>query len=301
MRAADLIRDAAARLAAVGVPSPRVDAELLLAHAMGVSRSRLITAAPDAAQIEVFLDLIDRRCQRIPLQHLTGTAAFRHVELAVGPGVFIPRPETEHVAQIAIDEARLLRNPVVVDLCTGSGAIAIAVATEVPGAQVHAVEISEDALAWSRRNVSAAAEAVVGAGSQLHLHHGDATAVTGVDGPLSDLVGLVDVVISNPPYIPDAAVPRDPEVRDHDPHLALFGGPDGLDVVRGLVDESARLLREGGLLVIEHAEVQGVPAGEAPPTGSVGSVLEGGPWGDVSTGADLTGRPRFTRARRLAG
>jgi release factor glutamine methyltransferase len=192
--------------------------------------------------------------------------------------VFIPRPETELVAQVAIDALAEQPAAVVVDLCAGSGAVALAVATEVPGAVVHAVEQSAEALAFLKRNVTAYSAAVA-------VVAGDAT------DPLllSHLAGTVDVVTANPPYIPDGMVPREPEVRDHDPDLALYGGPDGLDVARGVVSTAARLLQPGGLLVMEHADVQGE------------SVLQlfGAGWTQVVDHQDYNGLPRYVTARKI--
>jgi release factor glutamine methyltransferase len=214
------------------------------------------------------------------LQHLTGTAAFRHVELAVGPGVFVPRPETELLAGWGIDRAREVtatagRPPVVVDLCTGSGAIALSVATEVPTAEVHAVELDRDAWRWAARNLE---------GSGVDLREGD------MAGAFDDLAGTVDVVLCNPPYIPlDAYESVEPEARDHDPQLALFSGDDGLAALRVLEQVAAGLLRRGGAVGAEHADVQG----ESAP--AVFSAT--GRWAEVRDHPDLTGRPRFLTAR----
>ena len=257
-----------------------MDAELLLAHALGVSRARLITA-DDVADPARFLALVDQRADRVPLQHLTGTAAFRHVELAVGPGVFVPRPETEQIAGWVLEQVAGVEAPVVVDLGTGSGAIALSVAHEHPGARVTAVERDPDAIVWTRAN--AATRAAAG-DTPVTVTAGDMTD----PGLLTELEGAVDVVVSNPPYVPEGAgLPR--EVAEHDPPLALWGGPDGLDVVRGLLRTAARLLRPGGLLAIEHADLQGdsLPA----------LVREHGPWADVVDHPDLVGRPRYTTAR----
>jgi release factor glutamine methyltransferase len=272
----DAQRAAAERLAGAGVPSPEHDAAELLAHVLGTDRGRLplVDEVPPAAQ-ERYDALVARRADREPLQHLTGEAFFRHVRLEVGPGVFTPRPETELLAGWAVDEARARTEPVVVDLCTGSGAIAKAVADEVPGARVHAVELDEPAHRWAERNL---------AGTGIDLRQGDfATA-------FDDLVGAVDVVVCNPPYVPlEAWESVAPEARDHDPHLALFSGPDGLDAIRVLAVRAAVLLRSGGVLGVEHADVQG----EAVP-----AVLSGtGRWADVRDHRDLAGRPRFTTAR----
>jgi len=268
-----------------------VDAELLAAFALGqergqaVSRGELQAAVVLGASVPVGLtDLVLARARRVPLQHLTGVAPFRGLELAVGPGVFIPRPETEQVAQHAIDEARAVGvargRAVVVDLCTGSGAIALAVAQEVATATVHAVELDADAYRWAVRNVAAAADRVA-------LVRGDARTA------LQSLAGQVDVVVSNPPYVPPGAVPVDQEVADHDPAVALYGlGADGLEVPRGIIAAAARLLRPGGLLVMEHAEVQAGAAQDA--------VRSTGLFEQVETADDLTGRPRMVVARRSA-
>ena len=273
------IAEADRRLAAAGVPSPRHDAEQLAAHVLGVSRVGLLQH--DEIDAEAYQRLVARRVRREPLQHILGWAAFRHVELAVGPGVFVPRPETEVVAGWAIDRAREVastgRRPLVVDLCTGSGAIALSVASEVPEAVVHAVELAPAALVWAGRNL---------AGSTVVLHEGDAVVA------LLELDGSVDVVVSNPPYIPDDGLVRDPEVLEHDPAEALWGGgPDGLDLMRGIAAAAGRLLRDGGWLVVEHADAQGesVPA----------LVAAGGGWADVMDHHDLAGRDRFCTARRM--
>lgn len=281
--ARDLRRAAAARLRAAGVASPERDAELLLAHVLDVGLGRLLLVDDlDDDQRERYDALVARRASREPLQHLVGTAAFRHVELAVGPGVFVPRPETELLAGWAIEQARLVsarvegeRAPVVVDLCTGSGAIARAVADEVPDAEVHAVELDEQAFAWAERNL---------AGTGVDLRPGDmATA-------FDDLAGAVDVVVCNPPYIPlEAWESVAVEARDHDPHLALFSGDDGLDAMRVLERRAALLLRPGGVAGAEHADVQGAAA--------PGVFASAGRWVDVVDHPDLAGRPRYLTAR----
>jgi release factor glutamine methyltransferase len=229
-----------------------------------------------------FWRLVAARTRRVPLQHLTGTAPFRHVELLVGPGVFVPRPETELVAGIAIDHARRAapgggRAPVVVDLGTGSGAIARAVADEVPHAEVHAVELDPVAARWAERNL---------VGTGVRLHRGDLADPATLPASLRV---QVDVVVSNPPYIPPDAVPADPEVREHDPALALYGGgPDGLDAVRAVAATAAVLLRPGGWAVLEHGERQGE---------AVAAILGEAGLGDGATHLDLSGRPRCTTGR----
>jgi release factor glutamine methyltransferase len=263
-----------------------VDAELLLAHVLGASRTALLTLddVPDDAAAR-FAVLLDQRADRVPLQHLTGRAPFRHLELAVGPGVFVPRPETEQLAGWALEQLAGVAEPVVVDLGSGSGALALAIAQEHPGARVTAVERDPGAVGWTRAN--AAARAAAG-DSPVTVVEGDMTDA----GLLTDLNGAVDLVVSNPPYVPEGAgLPR--EVADHDPPLALWGGPDGLDVVRGLLLTAARLLRPDGRLGIEHADQQGtaVPA----------LIRSTGGWADVEDHADLAGRPRYTTARRSRG
>ena len=260
-------------LAAAGVPSPRHDAEALAAHLLGVGRGDLVRHETlDAAAFDA---LVARRAARVPLQHLTGRAAFRHIEVEVGPGVFVPRPETEVTTGAAIDVARMLDRPLVVDLYAGSGAIALAVADEVPDAEVHAVESEDSAIAWLRRNV---------AGTRVVVHHAD------VERCLLELTGTVDIVVANPPYVPLGAEVRDPEVAMHDPAVALWSGPDGLDAMRVLERTAARLLRPGGYVFAEHADLQGLsaPALFADPAR----------WEDVSDHADLAERPRFVSARR---
>ncbi|GGC92149.1 release factor glutamine methyltransferase [Tersicoccus solisilvae] len=268
------LRTAATVLAAAGVPSPRADAELLAAHLLGVSRGRVralaITGADAPAGLE---DLVGERARRIPLQHLTGNASFRTVELAVGPGVFVPRPETESVVQVALDRLRAagLSTPRVADLGTGSGAIAAAVAAEVPGAIVVAVERSELALAWAQRNL---------AGTGVELVAGDFRSA------LAGREGTFDVVITNPPYVPPDAVPVDPEVAEHDPPEALYGGErGGLEHPAAAAVAAAAALRPGGFLVMEHAEQQGP---------GVERILAQAGFTGIAGHPDLTGRRRAT-------
>jgi release factor glutamine methyltransferase len=273
-----LLADAAARLQAAGVASPDHDAAELLAHVLGTRRGALVTApTPSPDQLAAFEELVSRRAARVPLQHLTGSAGFRYVELQVGTGVFVPRPETEVVAGYAIDRAREAgKAPVVVDLCTGSGAIALAVATELPAAEVHAVELDPGAVAWAERNL---------AGSGVDLRAGDMAEA------FPELDGTVDVVVSNPPYIPlEAWESVTAEVRDHDPALALWSGQDGLDAMRVVETTAARLLRPGGVVVAEHADVQGESAPAV--------FRRTGRWREVADRPDLAGRPRFVTAVR---
>lgn len=271
------IAQAAAQLAAAGIDSARVDAEYLAAHVAGVDRSRLTFVEPDPAFFPDYRDLVDRRAQRIPLQHLIGSAAFGPVTLQVGPGVFIPRPETEALLEWAMN-LRLPRRPVIVDLCSGSGALAVALAHAVPAAHVVAVEKSEEALIYTRRNCAGTGVEVLGA---------DVT----TPGLLADRDGTVDLVVANPPYIPDGT-DLDPEVAGHDPAQALFGGPDGMAVIVPIIALAARLLRPGGHLGIEHDDTTSAQ--------TVAAIRGDGTFGDVTARQDLTGRLRFATGIRSA-
>lgn len=297
-----LLAWAGAELAAAGVPSPTTDAELLAEHVTGVAPWRLrMGQAVTAVAAAEFARLVALRAARVPLQHLTGRAYFRHLELAVGPGVFIPRPETELLVD-AVAEAfgrRPRAGLVLVDLCSGSAALAISLATEFPGSTVLAVEADAAALGWAQRNAEAHADRVAAVGSRLVVVGGDATTAADPGGVLAQWCGQVDAVVSNPPYIPAGAVPRDPEVRDHDPALALYGGPDGLAVVRLLSAQACALLAPGGLLVVEHADTQGEePSGDGPGVPGLLRNAVGPAWLDVADHRDLAGRPRYTTARR---
>lgn len=277
-----LLSVSAQTLAAAGIGDAVVDAELLVAHVRGTSRGGIQAAAlrgdvltdEEAAALSA---LVARRAAREPLQHLTGTAPFRHLELAVGPGVFVPRPETEIVVQFAIDAllATPSAAPLGIDLGTGSGAIALAMATEVPHARILAAEISPEAHAWAARNTAGQANLTL--------------VLADLAEAFADREGQADVVISNPPYVPDDAVPRDPEVRLFDPALALYGGADGLDVVRIISRRALALLRPGGTLVLEHAEVQG---------DAIRALLDADGWLATATHRDLTQRDRATTALR---
>jgi len=273
-----LLDGATRRLSAAGVGSPRVDAELLLAHCLGVERSSLPTLDDvDPGAARAFGDAVTRRAAREPLQHIVGRAAFRYLDLAVGPGAFVPRPETE----LLVDAIRpglglgIGGAPIVVDLCAGTGALALAIAQEVPGARVYAVERSAAALAWLRRNT---------AGTDVTVVEGDVTD----DDLLPDLRGRVDAVVSNPPYVP-AGTPVEPEVRA-DPDEAVFAGDDGLGVIPDVIARAEALLRPGGVLAIEHDDTHG----EAVP------ALLGDGWRDVADHRDLAGRPRYATAVRAA-
>lgn len=282
-RPGELVAEAAEVLAAAGVPSPANDAEILLAHVLGVPRGHLpLTAQVAQGDAVAFDTLVARRAERVPLQHLTGSAGFRYADLAVGPGVFTPRPETELLAGWAIERATELvaagttaAGPVVVDLCTGSGAIARSITEEVPQAIVHAVELDPDAYAWAARNL---------AGHGVDLREGD------MADAFRDLDGTVDVVVCNPPYIPlEAYDGVAPEAREHDPALALWSGADGLDAMRVLERVASRLLRVGGHVGAEHADVQGESAPQV--------FAATGRWVGVRDHRDLAGRPRYLTAR----
>lgn len=280
MNPKQLLDEAVATLEAGGVESARNDAEILLSHVTGVPRALVaLTARPMPEQLAVFRKMIDARASRVPLQHLTGRSGFRYVDLEVGPGVFVPRPESELLAGWAIDAARRVAgSPRVVDLCTGSGAIALSIVHEVPTATVHAVELDEGAHTWALRNL-------VGTGVDLRV--GDAA------DAFADLDGTVDVVVANPPYIPlEAWESVAPEVRDHDPALALWSGDDGLDAIRAIERTAWRLLKPGGVAGIEHADAQS----ESAP--AVFSSADGHDWRDVRDNLDLAGRPRYVTARR---
>jgi release factor glutamine methyltransferase len=280
----DLRRHAIEVLTAAGVPTPDADAELLIGHVLGLTRGQVQAKAVTDAGVGpddrvAIIEVVERRAAREPLQHITGRAAFRSLELAVGPGVFVPRPETETVAQVAIDALLAVASlqPLAVDLGTGSGAIALALATEVPHASVIAVENSPAAFVWAKQNARE-----IGA-PNLRL------VFTDLADALPELEGTVDVVVSNPPYIPAGAIPRDPEVRLHDPEHALYGGPDGLDVVRAVSARAAALLRPGGTLVLEHGDEQGV---------AIRTLLAADGWRTPVTTPDLLGRDRATSATR---
>ena len=293
----DAIADGQRRLAAAGVPSPDSDAMLLAAYVKGVPRGRLLLHdRMDQTERTAYERLLTRRMARVPLQHLVGSAPFRNLELEVGPGVFIPRPETELVAQAGIDALRALppEERRAVDLCTGSGAVAFALATEAAPAQVVAVEMDDAAVAWTRRNADALREAVESAGSRVDVVQADARTCAGDGGPLAGLRAKAAVVTMNPPYVPSGARVRDPEVRDHDPALALYGGADGLDVIRGAIDTAALLLQAGGLVVIEHSDEQGDEAEEGVPA----LLLADRRWRDIADHRDLARKPRFTTATR---
>jgi len=281
VRLSELIGEATATLAAAHVASPRVDAELLAAFVIGVPRSRLLGAPnPTPAQVDQFRQLVTARATRRPLQHLTGTAPFRHLVLRVGPGVFVPRPETERLVEWGLDWLRANPGGKVVDLCAGSGAIALSMAAEVPEPvpAVWAVEWDAAALEWLRRNA---------AGTPVMVVAGDVTD----PGVLSELDGTVDLVLCNPPYVPEVgAAGLPPEVTDHDPHTAVFGGTDGLEIIRPLISRVAGLLRPGGAFAVEHDDTHAYVV----PT----LIGADGRFTDIKLHHDLARRPRFTTATR---
>lgn len=276
-----LVRETARGFEAAGVPSPWVDATALAAYVLGIEPNQVATreqcTSEEAGRLA---ELAAARRRRVPLQHLTGHAHFRRLAIQVGPGVFIPRPETELLVDEVLVEIERLRGsgverPVVVDLCTGSGAIAASIAFEAPGSRVHAVELSREAFTWAERNLEER-------GVDLRL--GDAAEA------FHELDGLADVVVANPPYVPKDGLIRDPEVLEHDPPLALWGGgSDGLDVPRAVARRAGGLLQPGGLFVMEHADIQGAAAV---------AILSDGEWLEVSDHRDLAGRDRYVTARR---
>ena len=280
----ELVVHATERFKESGIDSAEVDAQLLAGHLLGLSRgevqSEMIRGAElIEAQAEKLTEMFGRRLLREPLQHITGVAYFRNLELAVGRGVFTPRPETEFVAQLAIDALNAVKSeaPIAIDLGTGSGAIALAMATEVIHARVFAVEKSKEAFPFTQQNFQKYSDA----------------AVTLVLGDLADafqeLDGTVSVVASNPPYIPLDAVPRDIEVKLHDPQIALYGGADGMQVMRLVSQSAKRLLLPGGSLVVEHADSQGQQVCE---------LLLADGWNNVLSHKDLTGRDRAVTATK---
>ena len=272
---ADAVREATAILSDAGVPTPRVDAELLADHLLGVGLGRVrALLLGDSPAPEGYAALVAERAGRVPLQHITGVAYFRHLELRVGPGVFIPRPETESVVQLVVDQLAGFDAPKVVDLGTGSGAIAGSLAHEIPGAEVFAVEFSTLAHAWAAKNLEPLGVTLV---------HGD------LRDALPEHDGTFDAVVSNPPYIPAEAIPNEPEVALHDPPEALYGGgADGMELPTAAAASAARLLKPGGYFVMEHAEVQA--------EWIAGMLRRAGRWLEITTHFDLNGKERATSA-----
>ena len=277
----EFLRGGKEQLAAAGIAE--VDAEHLLAHTLGISRMDLhnpltvenaLTAIGDMTIVEeTFWKLLDRRCVHEPLQYLTGVAYFRHLELKVGPGVLVPRPESELLVESVLTHIEKLQGAIsVVDLGSGSGALALAIATEAPHTHVIAVEKSPEAIHWLKENVSFIDERV------RILESDVVTALEGVK---------CDVVIANPPYVPDSQL-LPPDVANHEPAIALYGGVDGMKSPRLFISTAARLLKSGGFLAIEHHEDQG---------SAIADVLSTD-FTDILLHEDLTGRPRFTTAMR---
>lgn len=276
------IDDAAATLAEAGIDSARWDAEQLAAHLAGTDRGRLTLLDPPGEEFfGRYRDVVAARSRRVPLQHLLGTAAFGPVTLHVGPGVFVPRPETEALLEWAVAQ-QLAPRPVIVDLCTGSGALAVALAHHLPAARIIAIDNSDAALDYARRNAQ---------GTAIELLRADVTELASRPALLAELDGRVDMVVANPPYVPDDAV-LDPEVAQHDPQRAVFGGPDGLAVIAPLVRLAARWLRPGGLIGVEHDDTTSAQTAEL--------FDRTAAFDTVQTRTDLTGRPRFVTARRRA-
>lgn len=282
----DLVRHAAERFESVGIDSALADAELLAGHVLALSRGGvqaqiMMGTTLNDAQADALANLYGRRLAREPLQHITGVAYFRQLELSVGKGVFIPRPETEFVAQLAIDALHATissgaKHPIAIDLGTGSGAIALAMATENPTAKIFAVEKSAEAFPFTKANFDSYASSC------------DATLIQGdLADAFQELNGKVSVVASNPPYIPLAMIPRDEEVRLHDPDLALYGGEDGMSVIHLVSATAKRLLVPGGTLVIEHADSQ---------SAQVCQLLLADGWREVRAHRDLTDRDRAVTA-----
>jgi release factor glutamine methyltransferase len=277
-----LLKQSAIQLSQAGVLSPDIDSELLAAHILGISRSELSVAIAlnsifPEDKIVAFSDAVSRRAKREPLQHITGLAPFRHLELFVGKGVFTPRPETEQVVSFAMEKIASLEQPIIVDLCAGSGAIALSFTTERADSNVFAVEKSEEAFEYLKQNSKRY-------GLELsQLSHVD------LQDCLPEMDAVADLVISNPPYIPNEAIPVDLEVQLHEPSLALFGGADGLDVIRTILTKAKQLLRTGGLLVLEHADTQAL---------SIRELLLAEGWIDVESKKDLAGKDRMISATK---
>jgi release factor glutamine methyltransferase len=276
-----LISEGKAQIETAGYSS--VDAEILLAHLLGLSRMELhnpialeralAEVTDESAIVDGYAELVKRRCNHEPVQYLTGTAGFRNLDLAVGPGVLVPRPETEGLVEEVLKHIANLPGPVsVIDLGAGSGAMAISIATEAPNTHVIAVEKSADAIEWLKQNVAFYDESI-----------------RIVQGDVADVLEGVkcDVVVANPPYVPDSQ-PLPKDVANFEPAIALFGGPDGLELPKRFIDAAARLLKTGGLLAIEHTETQGA---------AIAKLLNAD-FNQIALHQDLTGRPRWTSAIR---
>lgn len=278
----EAIAKATKELTAAGVISPAVDAELLAGHLLGCSKSEIIKLSLSGKDLNdheeiSFFELVARRAKREPLQHITGIAHFRNLELKVGPGVFVPRPETELLVDYSLELVSGIEKPAIADLCSGSGAIAISLATEIQGSSVFAVEKSAEAFDYLTSNFAAYGLDV------------DFTCLGDLADELADKFEYFDLVVSNPPYIPEGAVPIYEEVRLFDPGLALYGGSDGLDVVRAISTRALHLLKPAGFIVLEHSENQAA---------AIGELLLADGWLNVASRQDLTGRDRMTSAQK---
>lgn len=291
----DLIADASARFERVGIETPRADAEILLAHLLGVTRTdihKFIDVDHEVA--EEFEKLVRFRSQRIPVQHLTGKGYFRYLEVRVGPGVLIPRPETELLVD-AVKAYRSNTEPLlIVDLGSGAAALTISLAIECAPADVLGVELYEEAFRWGEVNVEKYSPDIFKAGSSVHLVQADFANVA--ENELVDILGKVDVVVSNPPYIPIGGIPRDAEVHLYEPSTALYGGVHGLELVEDVIKTASQLLKPGGLLVIEHSDFQGEGADLSVPE----TVRKSGSFTEVKDNLDLNQRPRYTTAKRTS-
>lgn len=283
MKLRELIAHAGQKFSEVGIDSALTDAENLAAHFLGLSWGELqskLLLDEEISEEQAFpiITAYARRMQREPLQHITELAYFRGLELSVGLGVFVPRPETEIVAGLAIDHLKDYpkANPIAVDLGAGSGAIGLALQQEVPHSRVFAVEKSEAAFPFTLKNFERYATS-----EQLRL--GD------LADAFEDLNSQVSVVISNPPYIPLSALPRDPEVARYDPAMALYGGVDGLEIIRQVSRTAMRLLHSDGFLIIEHSDEQ---------SAAVVELLLADGWRSVTPHRDLTHRDRAVSARK---
>jgi release factor glutamine methyltransferase len=276
-----LISEGKAQIETAGYSS--VDAEILLAHLLGLTRMELhnpialeralAEVTDESAIVDGYAELVKRRCNHEPVQYLTGSAGFRNLDLAVGPGVLVPRPETEGLVEEVLKHIANLPGAVsVIDLGAGSGAMAISIATEAPNTHVIAVEKSADAIEWLKQNVAFYDESI-----------------RIVQGDVADVLEGVkcDVVVANPPYVPDSQ-PLPKDVANFEPAIALFGGPDGLELPKRFIEAAARLLKAGGLLAIEHTETQGE---------AIAKLLSAD-FNQIALHQDLTGRPRWTSAIR---
>lgn len=280
MKLNSLLKQISSRLAEAGIVSANREAELIVSHVLQIELPEVFEKSLMGFEIEssdlvAIEQLVQRREQRVPLQHLTGKAAFRNLELGVGPGVFIPRPETEILIDLARDFLGSSATKRVVDVGTGSGAIAISIAREIPESLVTAIEVSGEAFKYAQQNVLSLAP-------EINLLQGDFET-------LLPKLGEFDLIVSNPPYIPNWAVPKDPEVRDFDPKIALYSGDDGLDAIRALGQLALASVREGGMLLLEHADIQ---------SASVVDLLLSQGWKEITAHQDLTGRDRAVSAVR---